>query len=158
MRTSLLVTAILLSATVAQGQNGPSQVAPPPATPPAPTPAPAKAPRKTWVDAALEKMAEKKPDGGEPHSRTDLAQQTLSNARASCTFVPKDEKLVAACDNSTDAGRLRLPRTVPGWQTFAGRLQDADQVVNGKRRGVIVMNGAEVMAEITASGVLVPRK
>jgi hypothetical protein len=157
MRTPAVVAAILLGATVAQAQNGPvSQVAPPP--PPTSGPTPVIGKKVNWVDAALETMAKKKPDGGGPGSSTVAAQEALNAARGSCIFVPKDEKLVAACDNTTGEGLVRLPKTKPDWEVFAARLQVADRVVNGKPRGMIVLNGTETMAEITAAGLLVPRK
>lgn len=102
-------------------------------------------------------------DGGGPGSATERAQQFLNAIRAACVLVENDGKLFAACDNTTAAARNRgtpssLPQITTEWEAFATRLLEADQVVNGKRRPIVVLNNGVVVVEATSGGVVTLKK
>ena len=96
-------------------------------------------------------------DGGASNPKMG-ATQFLAATRDVCQLVTNDGKLFAACDNTTARGEARLPRTLPDWQKFASRLHDADREVNGKPRGLAVLNNGVPMVELTRDGRVMPKK
>jgi C4-dicarboxylate-specific signal transduction histidine kinase len=106
-----------------------------------------------------------KSDGGGSSALNTVAaaQRTLEAIRSLCQLVENDGKLFAACDNSTAAAKMHgamtyLPQIATEWETFTKRLFDADKRVNGKARPIVVLNGGDVVAEVTTGGVVTLRK
>jgi hypothetical protein len=131
MRRPLVVTAILLGASVAHAQSGPvNQVAPP--TPP---------PTKGVVREVIPPMTVPKPG---PARTSPAHDQVVDRARAACTLLENDEKLFAACDNSTEKARrtglTHVPQTSVEWVDFAKKLAAADSGQRGRRRPLVVLN------------------
>jgi hypothetical protein len=144
MRTSLVVTAILLGVATAQAQSAPvNQVAPPPA--------PAKSAPREYIPP----IATPKPGPGRNGPTHD---QVLDRARAACTLLENDDKLFAACDNSTDkakrTGLTHVPQTSIEWVDFAKRLSAADSGQKGRRRVLVVLNKGEPVVEVTLAGLV----
>lgn len=91
-----------------------------------------------------------------------VAQKTIHDIESACPLVEHDGKLFAACDNTTPAARTNGPTYVPQlsneWEAFVKRLADADFVVHGKPRPIVVLNGGTVMAEASSGGVVKLKK
>lgn len=96
-------------------------------------------------------------NGGTVGTDLQKAQEFMNNASAFCQFVEKDGKLVAACDNSDPAARIRassayVPQTATEWERFTSKLFDADRALHGRARAIVVLNGAAVVAEASSGG------
>jgi hypothetical protein len=144
MRRYLVVAAMLLGATAVQGQSGTAnQVAPP--TPPAKSP-----PREYIPPIATPKPGPARSGPGH--------EQVLDRARAACTLLENDDKLFAACDNSTEkakrTGLTHVPQTSVEWVDFAKRLSAADSGQRGRRRVLVVLNKGEPVVEVTLAGLV----
>jgi hypothetical protein len=150
MRTSFVVSAILFGATLAHAQGGPAnQVAPPP------TPPPTKSAPREYIPP----MATPKPGPAKSALGHD---QVVDRARAACTLLENDDKLYAACDNSTDkakrTGLTHVPQTSIEWIDFAKRLSAADSGQKGRRRVLVVLNKGEAIVEVTQAGLVQLKK
>lgn len=108
------------------------------------------------VGAAGVTITASTPDGGGAPNAKVGAEQTLLAIRSVCTLLENDGKLFAACDNTKPEARAlgmtRVPQIATEWEAFAKRLSNADQVVNNKRRAVVILNQGEVVVEVNAAG------
>jgi hypothetical protein len=91
------------------------------------------------------------------------ASQVLEGIRTLCPLLENDGKLFAACDNTAPGAKIKsaatyLPQLGTEWEEFTKRIVDADFIVKGKRRPVVVWNNGVVMAESSAGGVIKLRK
>jgi hypothetical protein len=91
-----------------------------------------------------------------------VAQKTLHDIESACPLVEHDNTLFAACDNTAPAARANGPTYVPQlaneWEGFTKRLAEADFVVHGKPRAIVVLNGGKVVAEASIGGVVQLKK
>ncbi len=108
------------------------------------------------VGAANVTITASTPDGGGAPNAKVGAEQALLAIRSVCTLLENDGKLFAACDNTTPEARAlgltRVPQIATEWEAFAKRLSNADQVVNNKRRAIVILNQGEMVAEVNAAG------
>ena len=183
-RIGAVCTLVVLGAGVALAQGGTgtqaAQVTPPPAAPVPPPPslrpgttgtdkangAPATTgPATTAVKGAnydTTRIYLRQEDRGFNTQAFAVAQRTLHDIETACPLVEHDNKLFAACDNTTPAARTNGPTYVPQlaneWEGFTKRLAEADFVVHGKPRAIVVLNGGKVVAEASVGGVVQLKK
>lgn len=183
-RIGAVCALVVLGSGVALAQGGTgtqsAQVTPPPAAPVPPPPslrpgttgtdkangAPATTgPATTAVKGAnydTTRIYLRQEDRGFNTQAFAVAQRTLHDIETACPLVEHDNKLFAACDNTTPAARTNGPTYVPQlaneWEGFTKRLAEADFIVHGKPRAIVVLNGGKVVAEASVGGVVQLKK